>query len=152
VSVCRAGPAHVFVLAAIQAAAFPEGEAWSAAMVAAQLGQPGVFALLDEAGGMIVIRVAADEAEILTLGVAPEARRGGVGAALVREACAEAASRGAGKLFLEVSARNAAARALYEGVGFEAVGRRRRYYADGADAVIMARVLVGGSTGADELP
>jgi hypothetical protein len=73
--ITRAGPAHPFVLAAIHAAAFPPGEAWSVTMFAAQLGLPGVTGLLDEAGGMVLLRVAADEAEILTLGVAPAARR-----------------------------------------------------------------------------
>ena len=67
----RAGPAHPFVLAAIHEAAFPPGEAWSVTMFAAQLGLPGVFGLLDEAGGMVLVRAAADEAEILTLGGCP---------------------------------------------------------------------------------
>jgi ribosomal-protein-alanine N-acetyltransferase len=39
---------------------------------------------------------------------------------------------------LEVSAANHAARTLYETSGFTRVGLRRRYYADGADALIMA--------------
>jgi ribosomal-protein-alanine N-acetyltransferase len=138
----RAGAAHPFVLAAIHAAAFPDGEAWSVMMFAAQLGQPGVMALMEEAGGLIVLRVAADEAEILTLGVAPAARRRGLGRALVEAGCAAVREAGAGKVFLEVAAGNAAARALYAGCGFLAIGVRRRYYADGADALMLARELV----------
>jgi ribosomal protein S18 acetylase RimI-like enzyme len=40
-------------------------------------------------------------------------------------------------MLLEVSASNQAARALYESLGFSKAGRRRRYYADGADALIL---------------
>ncbi len=137
----RAGPAHPFVLAAIHAAAFPPGEAWSVTMFAAQLGLPGVFALLDEAGGMVLMRVAADEAEILTLGVAPDARRRGIGRRLVQAGCKAAGEAGAAKVFLEVAARNAGARALYEGSGFVKTGVRRKYYADGGDALTMTRTI-----------
>jgi ribosomal-protein-alanine N-acetyltransferase len=114
-------------------------------MLAAQLGQPGVFALLDEAGGMILVRVAADEAEILTLGVAPKARRAGLGRALLDAACEAARAAGAARLFLEVAATNQAARALYDAAGFAQIGRRRRYYADGTDALMMSRPLTSGA-------
>ena len=140
----RAGPAHPFVLAAIHATAFGPAEAWSVAMFAAQLGLPGVFALFVEAGGVLVARVAADEAEILTLAVAPGARRAGMGRALVRAAAARAREAGAARLFLEVASANAGALALYVGCGFARVGQRRRYYADGDDAVVMALDLAGG--------
>ena len=136
----RAGPAHAFALAAIHTAAFLD-DPWSVAVFAAQLGQPGVFALLEEAGGMILVRVAADEAEILTLAVAPLARRHGLGRALVHAAMQAAAYAGAATMFLEVSARNDAAQALYEFAGFRVTGRRRRYYADGSDAITMAATL-----------
>ena len=136
-----AGPAHPFVLAEIHGLAFAGGEVWGAAVLAAHLSMPGVFALLDERGGMILARCAADEAEILTLAVAPAARRLGIGRALVLEAARVAGERGAQKLLLEVSAANKAARALYVGLGFAPVGKRRRYYADGADALILALPL-----------
>jgi ribosomal-protein-alanine N-acetyltransferase len=53
----------------------------------------------------------------------------------------EAGRRGAGALFLEVAGANAAARALYARMGFRDVGRRRRYYADGTDALVMRAAL-----------
>lgn len=143
--IVRAGPAHCFMLAAIHEAAFERGESWGVVMLAAQLGQPGVVALLDEAGGMILIRVAADEAEILTLAVAPEARRTGLGRALLDAACEAARAAGAVRLFLEVSATNQAARALYDAAGFQQIGRRRRYYADGSDALTMSLTLTSGA-------
>jgi ribosomal-protein-alanine N-acetyltransferase len=132
-------------MAAIHAAAFAGGEVWSAPIMAAQLSLPGVFGLIDEAGGMILARVAADEAEILTLAVAPAARRRGLAAALVREAARTARQRGAARLLLEVSATNHAARALYAGLGFTEQGRRRAYYADGSDALILQLLLAGGA-------
>ncbi len=141
----RAGPAHPFVLAAIHAASFPPEDAWGAAMFAAQLGQPGVSALIDEAGGMVLLRVAADEAEILTLAVAAEARRRGIGRRLMLAAAEAARRAGAARLFLEVSAANAPARALYEALGFRRVGQRRRYYADGSDALMMVLPLTSGA-------
>jgi ribosomal-protein-alanine N-acetyltransferase len=117
-------------------------------MFAAQLGLPGVFALFCEAGGVLVARVAADQAEILTLAVTPPARRGGLGRALVQQAADHAHEAGAARLFLEVGCANAAARALYARCGFLPVGLRRRYYADGGDAVVMALDLTcGAATG-----
>jgi ribosomal-protein-alanine N-acetyltransferase len=80
-------------MAAIHAEAFPPGEAWSAEIFAAQLGLPGVFGLIDERGGMILLRVAVDEAEILTLAVAPAARRQGMGRARRRAAGAGSIGR-----------------------------------------------------------
>jgi ribosomal-protein-alanine N-acetyltransferase len=146
IMIIPAGPAHPVIMAEIHAQAFAGGEVWSAPIMAAQLSLPGVFGLLDDRGGMILARVAADEAEILTLGVAPAARRLGVGRALVLEAARVAAERGAGRLLLEVSAANQAARALYESLGFIEAGRRQRYYADGTDAWLLALPL---SRGAD---
>ena len=136
-----ATPHHAAVLAEIHAAAFPPREQWGADAMALQLGLPGAFGLVDARGGMVLARVAADEAEILTIAVLPEARRQGLGRALLEAAAAGAASRGAAALFLEVSAGNAAARALYAGCGFVPVGQRRRYYADGADALVMRKPL-----------
>lgn len=117
-------------LAALHAEAF--AAPWSARAFADLLGQAGVFALA-EADGFILIRVVADEAEILTLAVRPAARRQGVGARLLGRAAVEAARRGAVQLFLEVAEDNVAARALYAAAGFGEVGRRRGYYAAAGD-------------------
>jgi ribosomal-protein-alanine N-acetyltransferase len=147
--IVAAGPAHPMALAAIHATAFPPSEAWSAAIMAAQLSLPGVFGLLDEQGGMILARTAADDADILTLAVAPAARRRGLGRALVAGAAREAATRGAARLVLEVSAANQPARALYTGAGFTQAGLRRRYYPDGSDALILVLPLIAVPGGLD---
>ena len=92
--------------------------------------------------GFILLRVVADEAEILTLAVRPAARRRGVGARLVQEGGRLVAVRGATRLFLEVAADNDAALSLYRRAGFADAGRRPAYYArpEGArqDALILA--------------
>ena len=108
-----ARPAHADVMAAVHAAAMPDGDAWNAAAIAALLALPGTFGLVDPAGGMVLARVAADEAEILTLAVAPPARRHGSGAALLAAAEAGAAEAGARTMYLEVAEHNhAGARAV----------------------------------------
>ena len=130
-------------MAAIHAAAFPPGERWGGDAFALQLALPGVFGVVDDRGGVLLARVAADEAEILTLAVHPDARRHGIAAGLLAEAASVARAAGAASLFLEVSEANLAARALYDGAGFAMVGRRRRYYADGTDALVLRRGLAG---------
>jgi ribosomal-protein-alanine N-acetyltransferase len=126
-------------LAALHAAAF--AEPWDAAAFHALLGQAGVFAV-EAPDGFILMRAVADEAEILTLAVCPRARRRGLGGRLVGEGAVEAAARGAVRLFLEVAADNAPARALYARAGFAEAGRRPGYYArpDGGrqDALLLA--------------
>jgi ribosomal-protein-alanine N-acetyltransferase len=127
------------LLAAVHSASFDE--AWNAQAFEALLNSPGTFALLagtisNDWQSFALARVAAAEAEILSLGTAPSARRKGLARALVLATATEAAMRGAGEIFLEVSAGNVAACALYLGLGFAEVGLRRAYYRhlDGAHA------------------
>ncbi len=140
--IIQATQAWAEVMAAVHAASFSPAEAWDADAFRAQLDLPGVIGLVHQAGGLILIRIAADEAEVLTLAVAPDARRNGCGSALLREAMGILAARGANALFLEVSVRNRAALALYRKAGFVEAGSRRRYYADGSDASVMRCSLV----------
>ena len=94
--------------------------------------QPQGFALWRDLG---------EEAEILTIGVVPEARGAGLGAALLERVLASVRAGGAYRLFLEVAADNQGARALYTCRGFRKIGARKRYYRDGGDAVVMAADL-----------
>ncbi len=141
-----AGLGHAEALAAIHAAAFPPDAAWGPQVMALQLGLPGGFGWIDPRGGMILARVAADEAEILTLAVAADARRCGLGRALLATAMHTAEGRGARMMFLEVASRNAPARMLYERAGFTEVGRRRRYYPGGDDALVLRADLISRDT------
>ena len=136
-----AGPAHAGIMALLHGLAFPPSEQWGADAFALQLTQSGVFGFVSARGGAILARVVADEAEILTVAVAPEAQGRGLGHALLRHAIYEAAGRGAVAMMLEVSTASPAALALYAAAGFRTVGRRRRYYSDGTDALIQRRML-----------
>lgn len=136
-----ASPTHAGTMALLHAAAFPSNERWAAAAFATQLGLPGVFGLLDERGAMALARVAAEEAELLTLAVHPDARRAGLGRVLLSAALGEAARRNAAAMFLEVAQSNLAARALYAAAGFAPVGRRPFYYSSGTDALILRRTF-----------
>jgi ribosomal-protein-alanine N-acetyltransferase len=93
--------------------------------------------------GYAILRVAAGEAEVLSLAVEPGARRQGQGRALLEAALERAREAGAAAIHLEVRVTNAAALALYRRLGFVEVGRRRSYYADGTDAFLMRRTLRG---------
>lgn len=79
-------------------------------------------------GGFVLSRVAAGEAEILTIGVDPKFSRLGLGWRLMRAALREARDQAAEAVFLEVDETNAAAIALYRKLGFAKVGERRAYY------------------------
>ena len=131
------GTDDVAVLAALHATSFPDG--WSAASIRELFASPGVF-VFQFPDGFILARAAVGEAEILTLAVAPPARRQGRARALIRAAATHALKLGAGTLFLEVATGNAAARALYAGLGFAPVGLRKAYYA-GQDAHILKTAL-----------
>ncbi|WP_300527629.1 ribosomal protein S18-alanine N-acetyltransferase [Maricaulis sp.] len=121
--------------------------AWSQAEFASLLHLPSSLALgLREDGrldGFVLVRTAADEAEILTIGVDPRCRKNGVGRALLERAETEARERGVTRVFLEVSDRNSAARALYQRAGYTGAGRRARYYRDGSDALVLEKTLSG---------
>ena len=88
--------------------------------------------------GFIVYRTTLDEAEIITIGVHPDARRTGIGIALLGVMEADLKKNGVKHIFLEVAADNAPARALYEQNGFVQIGVRPRYY-DGVDAIMMRK-------------
>ena len=132
-------------MAALHGATFTTPRPWSEAEFTELLASPLCFALT-EPGGLLLGRVVAGEAELLTLAVAADQRRRGIGAALVQAFLQEARARGADSAFLEVAAGNAPARGLYTAAGFHPAGKRRGYYQgpDGArdDALILVRSLM----------
>lgn len=134
-------PGDAGALAGLHTLAFPPTESWSADAMALMLEMPGSFGLWQPEVGVVLCRVALDEAEILTIGVVPAARRHGLGAALLLAALAGGAARGAVAMFLEVAADNRAAQALYGALGFLPVGRRRHYYGQGRDAQVLRRAI-----------
>lgn len=131
VVVRRAGLLEAGVVAALQQACFPD-DPWDTASVATLIGPPGGFAFLalrgEEPVGFVMARVAAEDGEILAIGVLPAGRRSGIGQRLVDAALEGARQLGATALFLEVAEDNEAARTLYKTSGFFSVGRRPGYY------------------------
>jgi ribosomal-protein-alanine N-acetyltransferase len=89
--------------------------------------------------GYMVMWLVADEAELANLAVAPARRREGIGRYLLDSAMAEALAGGAKSLYLEVRESNVAARALYGGRGFLAVGRRSAYYRNPTEDALLLR-------------
>ena len=135
------------VLAALHATGF--AEPWPAKAFTSLLADPiriGVLALEGEVpAGFILLQQTRDEAEVLTLVVTPEARRQGTGRALLDWAIETCGAEGQLRLILEVAESNAAARALYECMGFVEIGQRSGYYrkSQGAEtALLLERAVV----------
>ena len=146
----RATPADAGLMAAIHAHCFdrPSDRAWDETAMAQFLAAPGVLCLIgsvidtgDAPAGLLIARRAADEAELLTLGVTPAGRRAGLGRALLTRAVDDLRSSGARLLFLEVDEDNAPALALYGSLGAQPVGQRPGYYENGACATIFRLAL-----------
>jgi ribosomal-protein-alanine N-acetyltransferase len=132
-------------MAAIHAGSF--ARAWDETAMSEILATPGTLALLasqvpgEEPQGLLVARVAGDEAEILTLCVQPAHRREGLAQALLVTAIVTLRALGSKRLFLEVEDGNLAALALYQRAGAAEVGQRRGYYEHGANAAIFSLAL-----------
>ena len=142
----RAGDARD--LARIHAQGFYRG--WSAGEFDSFLAEPAtpVYIACDarrRIAGFALIRIAADEAELLTIAVDPKFRGKRIGQALMRAAFEDLQLTPARKMFLEVAEDNVAAIRLYKGEGFVTTATRKGYYPrpDGsqATALVMMRDL-----------
>ncbi len=122
-------------LAELHKMCFPH-KPWSAQDFA-ELKQSGCEIIASQ-NGFIVYRATCDEAEIITIGVHPDARRTGIGIALIGVMETDLKKQGVKHIFLEVAEGNAPARRLYEQCGFAEIGRRPKYY-DGVDAIMMRK-------------
>jgi [ribosomal protein S18]-alanine N-acetyltransferase len=95
--------------------------------------------------GFAVSRMAADEAEILSIAIAPGHRGRGLSRHLLLTHLGHLAGRGVRTVFLEVEENNQPARRLYERAGFAVAGRRERYYrqpgGEQLNALLMRRDL-----------
>lgn len=138
-----AAPVDLDALVALERACFGT-EAWSAGLVAGELAAADRVVLVHDAGGVDAygtIGVVADVADLHRIATLPAARGRGVARALLADLLDAAAERGAERMLLEVVATNAPARRLYDAAGFTTIATRRRYYASGADALVMERAL-----------
>lgn len=122
---------------------------WSAVSFRGLLLDASILTLGVELEGELVAfamaQTIAGESDILTVATAPEHRRKGLGATLIRALINRLGERGISRITLDVAEDNAPARALYRGFGFTEDGRRPRYYTAGrdvpVDAVLMSRKL-----------
>jgi [ribosomal protein S18]-alanine N-acetyltransferase len=125
-------------------------DAWSEALVAEGVrgNLPTVAYLVAEADGRVAghatASVAGDIAELQRIAVDPACRRHGLASALLDAVVERARAGGADRLLLEVREDNAGALTFYAARGFVEVDRRRRYYRDGATAVVLRRSLGAG--------
>lgn len=148
VSLLWAAPERAEEIAALHARVF--ADAWAEGSIKSLLEHPASTSLIAVAGdpktikGFVIAQLAADEAEVLSIAVAPDWQRAGLGAMLM-EGLARASRKGeARRIFLEVAEDNTAALALYRRLGFEETGRRKKYYhrPDGAiDALVLTLQL-----------
>jgi len=136
-AVSPAGTRDADQLAALHAASFRRG--WSAEEFERLLIEPNVVA--DRAisnarlAGFVISRLAADQAEILSIAVAVARRGRGLARKLLDVHLRRLAAYGINSVFLDVDERNAPACRLYAGLGFREVGRRESYYVEaGAEA------------------
>jgi ribosomal-protein-alanine N-acetyltransferase len=114
-------------------------DAWSSGSVAEEVGNGHVLVAEDDGQvvGYVATRAAGDAVDLTRVGVVPDRRRGGLATRLLDAALSAVPT--AQPVLLEVSAGNAGALAFYVAAGFVEIDRRRRYYRDGTDAVVMRR-------------
>jgi ribosomal protein S18 acetylase RimI-like enzyme len=126
---------------------YPPGIAYTRPMLRWFLAQPAAVCLLAEAGGVLAGFVLADregrEGHIITLDVAREHRRRGVGTRLVAEAERALAAAGVARVELETATEDPVAVAFWESRGYRSCGVLRKYYLNRHDAYWMAKTLAG---------
>jgi ribosomal-protein-alanine N-acetyltransferase len=141
--VTEARPRDAAAIAAIHAASFQRG--WSEEEIYRLLIEKNVIAHRAASGGkligFILSRLAAGEAEILSVAIAPSWRGRKLARPLLDLHLRRLAGLGTRAVFLEVGERNAPATRLYRRAGFRDVGKRQGYYEAGATALVMRRDL-----------
>ncbi|WP_323792359.1 ribosomal protein S18-alanine N-acetyltransferase [Nocardioides sp.] len=129
-------------------------DAWSAGLVEQGVSGelPTVQYVVAEVDGSVVgyaaASIVADIAELQRIAVTPAHRRTGLAAALLAAVVAAAKQQGADRMLLEVREDNAGALAFYAEQSFVEIDRRRRYYRDGATAIVLRLPLLTGCGGA----
>jgi len=147
--------AFATVASALHAEGFDD--AWDEDAIIRLLDVPGAFGILayrpgdqsknakDQPLGFVLMQTVLDEAEINTITVAPDARRMGVGRALLDAVKDRLVAAGVTRILLEVAVDNDGAIALYRQNGFAEIGRRKGYYARPGgrkvDALVLERLI-----------
>lgn len=160
-SLRRADPADVPAIAALELALFG-AQAWSVAAVTEVVTGAGRVVIVasrrtagppssggcqpsgssaDQVVGYAVTRLAGEVVDLERIGVAPAHQRTGVASDLLRQLRTHADVAGAERMMLEVSAGNRGALACYAAHGYREIDRRRQYYRDGSDALVLEAPL-----------
>ncbi|MBQ8587120.1 MAG: ribosomal protein S18-alanine N-acetyltransferase [Oscillospiraceae bacterium] len=131
-------------IAALEKVCF--SDPWSERSITSELSNPySRWLVWEEEGtvlGYIGSQTVPPEADVMNIAVAPQHRKQKIGSKLLTSLCELLHREGIDKLFLEVRASNHPAIALYEGFGFEILGRRPKYYVNPVeDAYIMGKEL-----------
>ena len=141
--IVAAAPKDAAAIAALHAASFQRG--WGEHEFDLLLADRSVVTHRIVTGrktaGFIVSRCAAEEAEILSIAIAPARRGRGLSRPLLDFHLRTLAGLGTRTVFLEVDEHNAPALRLYRGCGFREVGRRPGSYGSGATALVLRRDL-----------
>jgi len=136
-------------VAAIERSVF--NDPWSRRSFVDLVAAPQVlFLVADDSNAVVgyaIVLTTGIESELANLAVARLTQHQGLGRRLLREALSAARERGCEEMFLEVRASNEAAIGLYSSTGFEAVGRRVRYYARPIEDAIVMRVALSQGRG-----
>jgi [ribosomal protein S18]-alanine N-acetyltransferase len=139
----RAKHSDIEALVGIYASSFEAS--WSPRTIGDFVDTADVFVCGKPLSGFIIVTRVLDEAEVITLAIAPNARRLGHASALLEYAWEFLTAQGCKRVFLEVAQDNHAAQRLYLNAGFGQVGLRKGYYArrDGqsVDALVLERTL-----------
>lgn len=147
-----AGTGDVDAVAHVERECFA-GAAWSPGLVRAEIEGHRRTVLVDEQADSIVaygsISVIDGVADLHRIAVLAGARRQGVARALLAELTRSARHEGASRMLLEVADDNQSAMTLYTSLGFVIISRRRRYYPDGADSLVMEAAMEPDRTEAD---
>lgn len=118
-----------------------EEDGWSKDFFAYELRDNHADYIVGEMDGKIIacagFQIYLDEAEGMTLAVLPEFQGRGIGKKLLLETIRRAEKRGAKSMILEVRVSNVPALHIYQKFGFKIVGRMKRYYMSGEDALTM---------------
>ncbi len=143
-----AGPGDVAAVADLERLLFGV-DAWNQAQVREELTGPRRMAWVvgDPVVGYAVTLATGDVVDLQRIAVHPDHQRQGLARRLLDAAVGAARTARADRVLLEVSAANTAALAFYAAAGFVEIDRRRRYYRDGTDAVVMRLPLAAAHCG-----
>jgi len=146
------GPFDLDEIARIESESFPVP--WKQEFFASELAEPHRYVRVlgrddggsPRVGGYLFAVALYEEFHINKIATDASLRKQGYGRWLLEDALARARSTGAGAVTLEVRTSNAAARAFYRSYSFTEAYRRRAYYQDGEDALVLILSLPGGET------